>query len=280
MKTKKPIPALPLIAALISSLFNTPVSAWIQTTTTDGSNIPLSQKSNCLYYSINENGSDDVSFDKLQAAVQASFDQWEDVPCSYFHFIETSPTSLDMAEFNMDRANTNLLIWREKARDWVHGSSVVAMTVLNYDNNTGNILDADIEYNGVLHKFATDQFYPPGSLLTDIANTTTHEIGHILGFAHNADTNSTMYFDSGGGEIEKRTLTNDDAEGLCVLYPNENDPGTCKEPYCGLGVTGTEPCDAYTLGQDTSDCGCVATGTRRLVFFSLFSVLFELMQTM
>ncbi|MFH1436205.1 MAG: hypothetical protein ABIJ56_10860, partial [Pseudomonadota bacterium] len=34
--------------------------------------------------------------------------------------------------------------------------------------------------------------------------------------------------------VKKRDLDDDDIEGLCTLYPVENDPGTCDSPVGGL----------------------------------------------
>ena len=50
-------------------------------------------------------------------------------------------------------------------------------------------------------------------------NTTVHELGHFLGLGHTADGADTMYPRADTGEIKKRTLTCNDAQGLVFKYP-------------------------------------------------------------
>ena len=38
---------------------------------------------------------------------------------------------------------------------------------------------------------------------------------------------------------EKRTLHQDDVDGICHIYPVAENPDICEEPVCGLDVEGT-----------------------------------------
>ena len=187
----------------------------------------------CFYYTLHEDGSDNLPMEALRDAVRKSFDAWEDVPCSYFYFVETEEdATCSPIGFDLKKSNMNLLVWREEAwhdnKD--HGKSVMALTTLSYDDNTGRILDADIEFNGEYFDFSVSGERGKA----DIQNTATHEIGHTIGLEHTSDRNTTMAPTAETGDTNKRTLEEDDINGICALYPLEEDPNICKEPYCGL----------------------------------------------
>lgn len=53
----------------------------------------------------------------------------------------------------------------------------------------------------------------------DIQNCITHELGHLLGLdEENSQTESTMYYEADLGETKKRSLAQDDINGLNVIY--------------------------------------------------------------
>ena len=220
----------------------------------------------CYHYSINEKGSDDLTLEDLQTIARDSFSTWEDVPCSYFRFVETAPTAVDRVEFNLDKGNVNLLVWREKASDWAYDERAVGMTTTQYDLSTGDILDVDMEFNGVSFNFGTVIPGTSDPVLVDLQSAITHEIGHTLGFEDlygSADRDSTMYAYDAPGETKKRTLTQDDIDGLCTLYPEDDDPDVCEPPYCGLDLKGTSStCNQDGQGQKDggSDDGAVSSG--------------------
>ena len=76
----------------------------------------------------------------------------------------------------------------------------------------------------------------------DVQNTVTHEAGHVIGFAHNSDLNSTMYFQAPIGDTSKRSLASMDIQGVCDVYPIGKPPLTCgtNSSGCGCGTTGAE----------------------------------------
>ncbi len=87
-----------------------------------------------------------------------------------------------------------------------------------------------------------------GCYFIDLQNTITHEAGHFIGLRHpcyagslsdadlpacssnSAYAATTMYPQTSIGDVEKRTLSDDDIAGVCAIYP-EN-PGGCG---CGSG---------------------------------------------
>ena len=232
---------------------------WEQTHSQNNPDVLLRQTGSCIYYTINSAGSDDISFDTLKEVVDTSFATWEDVDCSYFRFVETAPSAVDEVTFHPNKGNLNLLVWREAKIDWPFSRAAVAMTTVQHDPNSGVIYDTDIEFNGAWFTFGTNPSYPAVTSMTDLENTLTHEIGHIVGLDHSGDPAATMYADSESGEIKKRSLADDDIDGLCTLYPLDDDPEECREPYCGLGLDGEDTCYGVSNGDD-GDCSCGAVG--------------------
>lgn len=130
--------------------------------------------------------------------------------------------------------------------------SVVALTTVTYDPETGRIVDADVEVNGwdgspgalgapnpsgwyfTCEKqtgWAQCAEYGAGSCFyLDLQNTVTHEVGHVLGLAHTTNASATMYSETKPGDVEMRTLSADDVAGVCAIYPRAD--GGCG---CGAG---------------------------------------------
>ncbi len=244
------------LIALMTPAWNT----WSFVRSTTDAGVPFAWDTSCFYYSINHLGSNDIPFDVLREVTRESFDTWEKVPCSYFFFTETDPAQNDEADFSIHHGNVNLLVWRENRASWTYDANVVALTSIHYDRATGEILDVDIEFNGAMCTFANLDDYPEGTDLIDIKSTLTHEIGHTVGLDHTSDEDTTMYGWGEPGSTNKRTLTDDDINGLCSIYPLASDPETCEQPYCGLDL-GQDPqgCDTTEAGEYVG-CGCTTVG--------------------
>lgn len=183
-------------------------------------------------FALDAAGSLDVPFEEVQAAIQASFDTWEDVECSYLAFADQGAVEGVPVGYDRDGENQNLVTWVE--RDWLHAPSAIAVTVLTFACADGQIFDADILMNGGNFDFTVR----PDTAVDahDIQNTVTHEVGHLIGFDHTTDQTSTMYADATAGESIKRDLSADDVEGICVVYPTGSEPevtGGCGDPRTG-----------------------------------------------
>jgi hypothetical protein len=120
----------------------------------------------------------------------------------------------------------------------------LAQTTDLVDLKTGQILESDIEVNAVDHVWV-DRAQRPVPGAHDLQNTLTHEIGHLLGFAHSchlrpgdlstvddqgrpvADCTdaspealaSTMFPTVSETDLDRRTPTEDDQRGVCEVYP-------------------------------------------------------------
>ena len=129
----------------------------------------------------------------------------------------------------------------------------LALTTTTYNQNTGEILDADTELNGwdgvgggtsssgPLHGWYFTCTAPTtticgtygqdGCAYVDVQNTVTHEAGHFIGLAHAPRIASqpvpTMYAYSAPGDFDLRSLEQDDINGLCAIYPKNAATVTC-----------------------------------------------------
>ncbi|HEY4059244.1 MAG TPA: MYXO-CTERM sorting domain-containing protein, partial [Kofleriaceae bacterium] len=140
-----------------------------------------------------------------------------------------------------------------------------------HSDRDGAIVDADIELNGAYFAISDDgnTLGDRSNSLSDLRNTLTHEMGHLLGLEHTclasgdppridgngndvplcgltsdpAITEATMYPFQDPGETKKRSLEADDIAGICTVYPTADDPGTCSKPGEGGGC-----CSASTDG--------------------------------
>ncbi len=177
---------------------------------------------NEVHYRINENGSADIDDGSDFTAVKVSFDTWQAIDCLPLTFMYLGPTDDTRVGFDESAGvgRDCLVIWRERPGEWSqagHSGSVLALTSVTYERDTGVIVDADIELNGVDHSFATD-----GDLNRwDIQNTVTHEVGHLLGLGHSRDPEATMFATAREGETKKRELSEDDIAGICFIYRHD-----------------------------------------------------------
>lgn len=220
------------------------VSAWEQSTTSGG--VPLSWTTSCVYWSMAEQSLDNsnfddpaqehISFDELYGAVDASFDSWEEVDCSYLYFVETAPMHCLDVGYHHGSGNANRIFFRDSG--WLDPDAPwreqgqIALTSVFYDTETGQIYDVDIEFNAEFFELSTTEDDPR----TDIQNALTHELGHLVGLGHSDVRESTMYLNADDGELHKRDLDDDDIDGICSIYPLTEDPVSCPEPPGGLDL--------------------------------------------
>ncbi len=186
--------------------------------------------------------------------------------CSYFDLRDAGTAS---GEVGLD--GINLVIFREDRwcrpatqdePEVCHDHGAAGLTTLFFiddekSDRNGTLLDADIELNALDFKIAVDhQSLGPAQLCeSDLANTFTHEIGHLMGLDHtcwngsdarlNDDlgdplplcsmsaglpvevSDATMYNYQDCGETKKSSPEPDDIDGICAIYPLADDPHEC-----------------------------------------------------
>jgi uncharacterized protein (TIGR03382 family) len=117
---------------------------------------------------------------------------------------------------------------------WQHQDGAIAITTTSYNPDTGRILDSDIEFNTPQFIFSAVDSPPcpagqpsTSCVAADVQNTTTHELGHLLGLSHSPSSSSTMSFRAAGGELSKRLLDADTKRFVCDVYPANGAAKTC-----------------------------------------------------
>ncbi len=185
-------------------------------------------------------------------AFEKAHDTWNTLleSCASLKFTEgTKTTSRSIGYDSMDSAqNENILMFRFKscnglvaANDgcwtdggdcgnqydcWEHAAQAIAITTTTYDPQSGRILDADVEFNTASFIFSTvdspqcvGSNYSPECVSTDVQNTTTHELGHMMGLDHTLYPGSTMNPTAPPGELSKRIIDPGTASFPCAAYP-------------------------------------------------------------
>lgn len=209
-------------------------------------------------------GTQDLPEDVAFSAIQRSFSRWQTVMegCGNIALAEAGRSARRTIGYDPEAAdNLNLVIFRDRDCDdvapptdfcwtagtcgnrrdcWSYSSDVLALTTSTYDVKSGEIYDSDIELNSANHDYTVSDVpctrtgerecvCAPGTacVQTDIENTMTHEIGHVVGLAHAPISNSTMFATAPIGETRKREIDSASAEFICDAYPKGAPPKNC-----------------------------------------------------
>lgn len=195
------------------------------------------------------------------AAVRRSMATWQSAmgTCSALTLTEGPLVESKSVEFTALAPTRNVLVFRSQAacRDvvpqqdpcrkvsifhcanvydcWPHAAGALAVTSSFHDAQTGEILDADIEFNAARFHFTATAAEGPtcvppnyeGCVYYDLENTMTHELGHFVGLDHVSAVGSTMHPQAAPGETDKRSLDADSQQFLCDVYPPGQYPRDC-----------------------------------------------------
>jgi MYXO-CTERM domain-containing protein len=152
-----------------------------------------------------------------------------------------------------------------------YSANALAVTSIFKNKNSGEIVDADIEFNAVFYSWG-DLVGQPALATTstaDFQNALTHELGHVIGLDHNCYTASdgqprrsdntgalamdcygsvpppvavleaTMYPSVSLGDTTRRDLSPDDELGVSEIYPHRHE--VCPSPEGGCRVAPATP---------------------------------------
>lgn len=187
---------------------------------------PLSWERACIGVSVHSKASAFFSASEARGAMLAAFAAWEDASCGGLrpgiHVEDLGYVSCGRVEYNSKAGNANTLLFHDDV--WPHetGPHNIALTTVTFDTKTGEIFDADIEVNTASYTLTLTE--PTADY--DLLSVLTHEAGHFLGLAHSPSVDATMFSVYSPGTTEFRTLSADDASGICATYPPHG-PETC-----------------------------------------------------
>lgn len=225
--------------ALISSI-SLSASAFCRATTCDPSKVnctrdtescltqgkPLFWASSCVQVYVQADGSPSQGLDFATAknSVSRAFGAWLAADCgSGSPLIDVQvlgPITCDQSEYNQTQKNANIVMFRDDSWPYKGGEDALAFTHLQFDANTGELWDADLEINSFEYQFSTGEPVTQN----DLDSMLTHEVGHMLGLAHTLVKDATMYAQYDKGTDSLRTLALDDVTGICAMYPPDRVP--------------------------------------------------------
>jgi hypothetical protein len=227
----------------------------------------ISWPTSCVSYNVHEDGSEkrDISAKQLANILDEAFDQWLSADCnegSVSLAIDYRGTAeCGEPEYNQGDKDRNANIWmfRDDGTSTNMGTvgpslaDALAVTTVSFNEDSAQIYDVDVELLSADTEFTLGD----EEVVFDLASVVTHEAGHFLGLDHPATggasaTKPTMASGYSPGEIETRSLEQDDIDGICATYPEGRSfPGgkTC------------EPRGKYSPKCDKDGCGCSQAGT-------------------
>lgn len=196
-------------------------------------------------------GSDDITDGSDLSEVKRAVKAWENVACSRLTF--TEPSALTGKRQATDDG-INKVFWIES--NWEYGRNTLGVTTPKY-YSTQEMFDADIEFNGQDYDWTAGQGnYCGGSGCVDVFSIALHEFGHFFGLDHSSGSNAVMFASYPG--YPKQTLSQDDIDGICALYPSAN---------AGTGASGSSCAQdgdcktALSCVAQTAGAGRVCTAT-------------------
>ncbi|HUQ02756.1 MAG TPA: M43 family zinc metalloprotease [Kofleriaceae bacterium] len=237
-------------------------------TRTKKSGVPLYWAKSCVEVVRPAEGTTGIAGDLEQDVMRDVFDHWNTsvASCSFLNVVDQGAQTHEVG-----RDFVNVIKFRDQqwCRPPVDGddercfngqaAGVTTVTFVDEpsDERDGEIVDADIELNNVTFRLTVNgQGSGAATCAADLANTLTHEVGHLLGLEHTCRgpgdpervdhtgaavplcsdtidpvvTEATMYPFQMCGETKKASLEPDDTQAICISHPAADDPGVCEAP--------------------------------------------------
>jgi uncharacterized protein (TIGR03382 family) len=254
---------------------------------------PLYWKASCVEVGYGVEGTSAIAADGERAIIEQVFATWNDgiAGCSHQNFVSLGPIDREVSGRDFVTVikfrDTD---WCRPAVDGkpmqCHSPAAAGLTTVVFvddpsDARDGEIVDADVELNN--HDFAISTggvTLSDATCLADLGNTLTHELGHVLGLEHTCRTGAedprvdntgaavplcndtsdplieqaTMYPFQDCGETIKTSLSPDDIQSMCDVYPIADGPGVCEPPApleSGCGCSGAPTTPGLGLGLAT-----------------------------
>jgi hypothetical protein len=220
----------------------------------------------CVSFGTQEDGSPrrGISYETADHIFQEAFSAWMLADCGggahpSIQMWDFGPIVCNEPEFNDFLPNANVWMFRDK--DWPYNddSQTLALTTVLFERGSGAILDADVEVNSFAMKLSVTDTH----VERDLQSIATHEAGHFLGLSHTKVTGATMQPQYTAGDLNYRTIHDDDQAGICNIYPPDRQTLTCTQPhpphgfskYCGGGDHAPAPPGGCAVAAETKRPG-------------------------
>lgn len=230
----------------------------------------------CVSYATNKLGTERFDPEDTRAVLRKAFQAWSDIECpdgthASMTFQELDPVSCHKSEYNKNGPNVNVVLFQDADWNYRGIDGTLAKTSVTFNDQTGEIYDADIEINSSFNQITiTDD---PTKVNTDLQAVVTHEVGHFIGLAHSPDPDACMNASYVPGSLTQRTLTPDDIAAICATYPaNRNVPcntvprggfsGTCDDPQPSSTLCSVTPGGGASYGVTALVLGTGALAVR------------------
>jgi hypothetical protein len=226
----------------------------------------------CVSYAMNELGTQDLDPGDTRDIIRKCFKSWTEVPCpaggnATITFEERDPVACKKSGYKSTGANLNVILFQDDDWNYRGIDGTLAKTSVTYNDQTGEIYDADIEVNAANNTVTISD--DPRKIEYDLQAILTHEVGHFIGIAHSPDPSAVMYASYAPGSISQRVLTPDDVGAVCEIYPphsgvvcNSTPRGgftpTCADPPASSGCA-VAPIGAMTLAESSLGSQRLAT---------------------
>lgn len=232
-----------LAVGLLATVVPNDALAFCQATTVDENQAmcgqvgePLWWPTACLSYAVDEDGSQWLDQAETRAVVEAGFNTWSSVTCdtgpTEIQFRRLADSTCMIPEYNFTGGNVNTIAFLDPwvdPRDGVPlNSRALGFTSVWFDTETGEIWGADMLINDAQRLADCSSVGVCSGF--DLESIVTHEAGHFIGIGHSPITDATMYLASGSvGDIEMRSLEQDDIDAICTIYPPGSLQSNCND---------------------------------------------------
>lgn len=199
--------------------------------------------SQCIGFSLQKDGTSNIPIVQVRKIIERSFATWSAISCdpdtgaeATIALAPAEDVACHKSEYAEDKPNANIVLFQDNTWTYTSLDNNLAKTIVTYDDETGEIFDADIEINTANNHFTvSDQ-----NVDYDLQSVVTHEVGHFLGLDHSVEFEATMNAAYDKGSATLRDLDQDDVDGLCAIYPPGRKAACNTEPRGGHGYECTD----------------------------------------
>lgn len=221
-------------------------------------------ESGCVFVTVDAAGTTAIPGDGEFAIIDASIDTWNNntASCSYLKVINEGKKAHEVGNDKVNVIKFRDTTWGRPAigndppRNYAAAAAAITTAVYVDDDTSsrdGAIIDADIDINAVNFAVSVNGQSMGTDCKAELQNTLTHELGHLHGLEHpclagsdpqrvdnlgnpvpscfgplpSRITEATMYNFQDCGETKKESLSQDDIDAICQIYPTNKDPGSC-----------------------------------------------------